>query len=278
MAHMDFACGASPLGRVSDYAQRYDAQLLCPIPRSLKRTEIGVADTLLFTGVDIWNSYEMSWLNPRGKPVVAVATFWVPAESPHIVESKSFKLYLNSFNQTMFADTAAVIATIRNDLSQVTGAPVRVQLHTPDTFTTLQMATLDGQLLDILDIEANRYDLAPDLLTTVEQPAVAETLVSHLLKSNCLVTGQPDWASVQIHYRGAPIQHAGLLQYLISFRQHMEFHEQCVERIFMDILRQCRPQQLSVYARYTRRGGLDINPYRTNFSGPLPSNARTARQ
>ncbi|HZW14608.1 MAG TPA: NADPH-dependent 7-cyano-7-deazaguanine reductase QueF [Noviherbaspirillum sp.] len=271
---------ASPLGKATSYQSEYAPGLLFPIPRQQKREEIGITGTLPFFGVDIWNAYELSWLNLRGKPQVAIATFTVPADSPNIIESKSFKLYLNSFNQTRLDSPEALVERLRTDLTAGFDAPVQVKLTLPDAFSTLQMGELEGLLLDRLDIEVSNYTPDPSLLIANHHEAmVEETLTSHLLKSNCLVTGQPDWGSVQIRYVGAQINQEGLLQYLIGFRNHNEFHEQCVERIFMDILRQCRPQKLSVYARYTRRGGLDINPWRSNFTtGQRPSNLRNARQ
>jgi 7-cyano-7-deazaguanine reductase len=269
----------SPLGKSSAYQTQYAPELLFPIPRQQKRDEIGIAGTLPFFGVDIWNAYEISWLNMRGKPQVAIASVQVPADSPNIIESKSFKLYLNSFNQTRLANTDALLALLREDLAGAVGAPVYIRLATPEQFGELKMGELEGLLLDRLDIEVDNYSPSPALLSANHDEApVEETLVSHLLKSNCLVTGQPDWASVQIHYAGAQIDQEGLLRYLIGFREHNEFHEQCVERIFVDIMRQCQPGRLSVYARYTRRGGLDINPWRSNFSSSKPSNLRTARQ
>lgn len=271
---------ASPLGKPATYQGEYAPQLLFPIARAPKRQELGIQGSLPFFGVDIWNAYEVSWLNLRGKPQVAIARFTVPADTPHIVESKSFKLYLNSFNQTRVESPEALVALLQADLSDAFGASVHVQLTLPDAFGSLQMGELDGLLLDRLDIEVNEYKPNPALLRANHDEAIVEeTLVSHLLKSNCLVTGQPDWGSVQIRYVGAQIDQEGLLQYLIGFRDHDEFHEQCVERIFVDILRACRPQKLSVYARYTRRGGLDINPWRSNFTtGQKPSNLRNARQ
>jgi 7-cyano-7-deazaguanine reductase len=222
----------------------------------------------------------VSWLNLRGKPQVAIATVTVPADSANIIESKSFKLYLNSFNQTRLGGPEALMELLRADLSAGFGAPVHVMLATPDTFSSLRMGELEGQLLDRLDIEVSDYTPDASLLrANHEEAIVEESLISHLLKSNCLVTGQPDWGSVQIRYVGPQIDQEGLLRYLIGFRDHNEFHEQCVERIFMDILRQCHPQKLAVYARYTRRGGLDINPWRSNFTtGQRPSNLRNARQ
>ena len=269
----------SPLGKTSAYQTQYAPDLLFPIPRQQKRNELQLSGTLPFMGVDIWNAYELSWLNMRGKPQVAIATITAPADSPNIIESKSFKLYLNSFNQTRLANTDALLALLREDLAAGFGAPVHIALTEPDGFGKLKMGELDGLLLDRLDIEVDTYTPSPALLGAARDAApVEEKLVSHLLKSNCLVTGQPDWASIQIHYVGPQIDQEGLLRYLIGFREHNEFHEQCVERIFVDILRQCAPQKLAVYARYTRRGGLDINPWRSNFSGPPPHNLRTARQ
>jgi len=269
----------SPLGKSSAYQTQYAPELLFPIPRQQKRDELHLTGTMPFFGVDIWNAYELSWLNTRGKPQVAIASITAPAESPNIVESKSFKLYLNSFNQTRLESSDALLALLRQDLGAAFGAPVHITLSTPDAFQGIKIGELDGLLLDRLDVEIDQYTPTPSLLTAAHHEApVEETLVSHLLKSNCLVTGQPDWASVQIHYVGPQIDQAGLLKYLIGFREHNEFHEQCVERIFVDILRQCQPNKLAVYARYTRRGGLDINPWRSNFSTAPPRNLRTARQ
>ena len=272
----------SLLGKPATYAAHYDSSLLFPIPRLNKRLELGLHANmpLPFFGMDIWNAYEVSWLNLRGKPQVAIATIMAPADSPNIIESKSFKLYLNSYNQTKLAGTEALLSLLQADLSAGFGAPVQVSLTLQENFSRLKMQELDGMLLDRLDLEIDIYTPNPLLLKADQQAApVEEILVSHLLKSNCLVTGQPDWGSVQIHYVGAPIDQESLLRYLIGFREHNEFHEQCVERIFIDLMRQCQPQKLSVYARYTRRGGLDINPWRSNFStGKKPSNARCARQ
>jgi 7-cyano-7-deazaguanine reductase len=231
-------------------------------------------------------AFEVSWLNRKGKPQVALAQITVPAESPHIIESKSFKLYLNSLNNTPFDDADAVRATLRADLTEAAwrgasavGASVGVKLLAPELFDREPIHELDGLNLDRLDIECTRYTPAPELLTAAfdEQP-VTETFTSHLLKSNCLVTGQPDWGSVQISYSGPQIDQAGLLQYIVSFRNHNEFHEQCVERMFMDIWTRCKPTKLTVYARYTRRGGLDISPWRTSHPQALPAHIRTARQ
>ena len=275
----------SELGKSSAYVDQYDASLLFPIPRLAKRQEIGVGTAPPFFGADLWTAFELSWLNPRGKPQLALAQFIVPCETPNIVESKSFKLYLNSFNNTRFPDAAAVQARLRADISEAAwrGAPnassVGVKLLLPDLFDREDVAELDGLSLDRLDVECTRYTPAPDLLSAVcDEPPVTEVLTSNLLKSNCLVTGQPDWGSVRISYSGPQINQEGLLQYLVSFRNHHEFHEQCVERIFMDIWNRCTPVKLTVFARYTRRGGLDISPFRTSHPQAMPPNIRTARQ
>ena len=275
----------SQLGKSSTYVDQYDAALLFPIARRPKRDEIGLAATLPFFGADLWTAYELSWLNARGKPQLAIARITVPAESTHIVESKSVKLYLNSFNNSVFADATAVQTRLREDLSTAIwqgGAimsSVGVQLVLPQDFDKEPVHELDGLNLDRLDLECAHYQPAPELLTAqLNEAPVTETLTSQLLKSNCLVTGQPDWGSVRISYTGRQIDQAGLLQYIVSFRNHNEFHEQCVERIFMDIWRACKPSKLEVYARYTRRGGVDINPWRTSHPMAAPVNIRTARQ
>jgi 7-cyano-7-deazaguanine reductase len=275
----------SQLGKTSAYVDQYDASLLFPLPRLAKREEIGAGANPPFFGADLWTAFELSWLNLRGKPQVALVHFTIPCETPNLIESKSFKLYLNSFNNSRFADAGEVQARLRADLSETVwrgserSGSVGVQLVGVDRFDQQQVHELDGLLLDRLDIECTHYTPAPQLLRAdQEETPVTETLVSHLLKSNCLVTGQPDWGSVQIRYSGAPIDQEGLLQYLVSFRNHNEFHEQCVERIFMDVWTRCQPTKLAVYARYTRRGGLDINPFRTSHPGALPANVRTARQ
>jgi 7-cyano-7-deazaguanine reductase len=275
----------SPLGRAAPLTDRYDPTLLYPISRAPKRDEIGLGMQVPFSGADLWTAYELSWLNPRGKPQIAIAHVTVPCETPNIVESKSFKLYLGSFGNAQFPSADAVRERIRADVSEAVwrGAPaqssVGVRLVLPELFDQEPLHELDGLSLDRLDIECTDYSPAPHLLTAAfgEKP-VEETLTSNLLKSNCLVTGQPDWGSVQIRYSGPQIDQGGLLRYLVSFRNHNEFHEQCVERIFMDIWRRCRPVKLAVLARYTRRGGLDINPFRTSHPQGLPRNVRTARQ
>ncbi|HRM53448.1 MAG TPA: NADPH-dependent 7-cyano-7-deazaguanine reductase QueF, partial [Ottowia sp.] len=262
----------SPLGKATHYADQYDPALLFPIPRAPQRERIGIAGQPRFFGADLWTAFELSWLNLRGKPQLAIAHIMVPCESTHIVESKSFKLYLGSFNGTRIADAAEVRRRIQVDVSTAVwqGGPVQasvgVRLIAPEDFDREAVHELDGLYLDRLDIECEPVPgPTPDLLTAAfdEQP-VEETLTSRLLKSNCPVTGQPDWGSVQIRYAGPQIDQAALLRYIISFRNHDEFHEHCVERMFSDLWARCRPSKLSVYARYTRRGGLDINPWRTS--------------
>jgi len=275
----------SQLGKPAQYIDHYDASLLFPISRLPKRVELGLHGAVPFFGADLWTAFELSWLTPRGKPQVALAHITVPCETPNIVESKSFKLYLNSFSNTPFASVDELRERIRGDVSEAVwrGAPsqssVGVRILMPDQFDRENIHELDGLSLDRLDIDCTQYTPAPELLTAAfgEQP-VEEVLTSNLLKSNCLVTGQPDWGSVQIRYSGPQIDQAGLLRYIVSFRNHNEFHEQCAERIFMDIWKRCKPVKLSVYARYTRRGGLDINPFRTSHPVAPPANSRTARQ
>ncbi|MDB5899687.1 MAG: NADPH-dependent 7-cyano-7-deazaguanine reductase QueF [Ramlibacter sp.] len=275
----------SQLGKPVAYADQYDPSLLYPIARASKRHEIGVTGAVPFFGADLWTSFELSWLNPRGKPQVAIAHFTVPCETANIIESKSLKLYLGSYSNTVFQSVEQVRDRLRADLSEAAwrGAPgsatIGVKILTPDLFDREPVHELDGLSLDRLDIECTDYTPAPDLLSaTVGEPPVQEVLTSNLLKSNCLVTGQPDWGSIQISYTGPQIEQGGLLRYLVSFRNHNEFHEQCVERVFMDLWRRCKPSKLAVYARYTRRGGLDINPLRTSHPMALPANVRTARQ
>jgi len=275
----------SPLGKSASYPTDYAPEVLFPMARATQRALIRVGEQPLFMGADLWTAYELSWLNPRGKPQVALARLVVPADSPNIVESKSLKLYLGSFSNARLSGPEEVVARIRTDLSAAlwqgsgrTGV-VGVQLVQPDVFAREGVQELEGLDLDRLDLECTHYQPAPELLSAqFDELPVTETLTSQLLKSNCLVTGQPDWGSVQIRYSGPQIDQAGMLQYLVSFRNHNEFHEHCVERIFMDIWRQCRPSQLTVYARYTRRGGLDINPFRTSHPQNLPRSVRTARQ
>ncbi len=267
------------LGKSTDYQSDYQPDLLQAVPRSLNRDDLNLdAENLPFHGADIWTLYEISWLNRRGVPQVAVGDVTIPAGSQNLIESKSFKLYLNSFNQTKFDDWETVERTLIRDLSACAQAEVGVKLHRLSEYTQQPIATFSGELIDEQDITVEDYQFRREYLeNAVSDHIVEETLVSHLLKSNCLITQQPDWGSVMITYRGRAIDREQLLRYLLSFRQHNEFHEQCVERIFTDILALCQPEQLTVYARYTRRGGLDINPWRSNHTF-TPSNHRLARQ
>lgn len=256
----------SSLGKSVAYIQHYAPRLLFPVARSENRQTIAISDALPFKGSDVWNAYEMSWLNAEGKPIVAIAQFVFPCSAPFIVESKSFKLYLNSFNQTVFPGTdnesfTAVKNALVKDLSHTAGAPVIVHLIPLDDYSE-KLNKLAGTCLDHLDVSCDQYDIHVDYLQTENQD-VTESVYSHLLKSNCPITGQPDWGSVHIEYSGKKINPQGLLKYVVSFREHNEFHEHCVERIFTDIMRLCQPQKLTVAAFYTRRGGLDINPIRS---------------
>ncbi len=264
-------------GKVPAYRDRYDPRLLLPVPRATGRARIGIGRELPFSGLDLWNAYELSWLDSRGKPRVAIATITFPARSPFLIESKSMKLYLNSFNQSRFAGLRQVERTIERDLGRACGSPVRVTLTPPGKFGRERLGELEGELIDDVPVEISTYRPDPALLSA-RGAVVEEVLTSNLLKTNCPLTGRPDWASLQIRYRGPRISRAGLLRYIVSFRRHGDFHEHCVERIFMDILRRCRPERLTVYARYTRRGGIDINPFRTNGGDAPPANRRTARQ
>ena len=267
------------LGKQVDYEFEYNPGLLQGVPRSLSRDTLDLANSSLpFDGIDTWTGYELSWLNLKGKPNVAILECHVPITSENLIESKSFKLYLNSFNQTKFASAEDVRQVLQADLSACAGETVEVKLILPEQFTSLQFKEFEGTLLDNLDVEIEQYSPNTQFLAVAKSGAeVKETLISHLLKSNCLITSQPDWASIQIRYEGKAIEHEGLLKYLISFRQHNEFHEQCVERIYNDIMQHCQPDKLTVCARYTRRGGLDINPFRSNYEAPY-ANHRQARQ
>ncbi|QAR47463.1 NADPH-dependent 7-cyano-7-deazaguanine reductase QueF [Kosakonia cowanii] len=273
------ALSSLTLGKTTDYRDTYDASLLQGVPRSLNRDPLGLkADNLPFHGADIWTLYELSWLNANGLPQVAVGQVELDYASLNLVESKSFKLYLNSFNQTRFASWDEVRSTLQRDLSACAQGAVSVTLYRVDELEGQPVAHFAGLCIDDQDIAIDNYEFDAALLTDAAHgEVVEETLVSHLLKSNCLITHQPDWGSVQIQYRGAQIDREKLLRYLVSFRHHNEFHEQCVERIFTDIQRFCQPESLSVYARYTRRGGLDINPWRSNTDF-VPATGRLARQ
>lgn len=267
----------APLGRDSAYPEQYDAGLLYPIPRAVNRTPLGIEEGKLpFVGEDEWHAFEVSWLNGRGKPIVAVARFRLPADSPNLIESKSWKLYLNSLNQTRFASQEEVQSTLISDLAAAAGASVGVELLAVDD-SELAPQRLPGECLDNLDIEISGYTPSAQHLVAGEE-IVEETLYSHLLKSNCPVTGQPDWGSVMIRYKGPKIDREGLLHYLIGYRQHQDFHEHCVEHIFTDLMEKIKPDELLVLARYVRRGGLDISPWRATPGLTPPSPLRLARQ
>ena len=269
----------SPLGKSSEYTSQYAPGLLFPIARSTKWAELGLhAGNLPYLGVDIWNCYELSWLLPSGKPVVAIGEFSIPADSANIIESKSFKLYLNSLNQSVFATHDELQKTLCRDLSACADAPVAVRVRSLDEVSAEGVTVLPGVCIDDLEVSVNNYaQPQPELLRCAGPVQVSESLHSHLLRSNCPVTGQPDWGSVAVDYLGPQLDHASFLAYLVSFRQHADFHEQCVERIFLDLQRLLKPERLTVYARYVRRGGLDINPYRSTHAVE-PANQRLARQ
>lgn len=265
MTHYDqhHALQSLTLGKPTPYRERYDPALLQAVPRALNRDPLGLQATALpFHGADIWTLYELSWLNDAGLPQVAIGEIALNATSANLIESKSFKLYLNSFNQTRFPSREAVRARLAEDLSRCAGGEVQVVLHALPELTGSPVLDFDGECIDDQPIRIDDYTFTNRWLEgAAGGPVVSETLMSHLLKSKCLITHQPDWGSVQIRYRGARIDREALLRYLVSFRQHNEFHEQCVERIFCDLMQFCRPETLTVYARYTRRGGLDINPW-----------------
>jgi len=279
MNYQDKSLSALKLGQNTEYKSQYDASLLQPVPRRLNREGLGIVEQQPFNqGADVWTCYELSWLNPHGLPQVAIADVEIDFKSENLIESKSFKLYLNSFNQTKFASIEEVEQTLTRDLSQCASGQVSVRIHKLADYTNQPIVNFSGECIDEQEIQIESYTFSNQYLENVaEDEIVEETLVSHLLKSNCLITSQPDWGSVQIHYVGKRLNREKLLRYLVSFREHNEFHEQCVERIFTDLMQFAKPEKLTVYARYTRRGGLDINPFRSNFES-IPVNLRMARQ
>jgi queuine synthase len=279
MNYQDKSLSALKLGQKTEYKSQYDASLLQPVPRRLNRETLGIVEDQPFNqGADVWTCYELSWLNPNGLPQVAIADVAIDFKSENLIESKSFKLYLNSFNQTKFASIKEVEETIAKDLNQCASGQVSVKIHKLADYTNQPIMNFAGDCIDEQEIQIDSYAFSNQYLENVaEGNTVEETLVSHLLKSNCLITSQPDWGSVQIHYVGKQLNREKLLRYLVSFREHNEFHEQCVERIFTDLMQFAKPEKLTVYARYTRRGGLDINPFRSNFES-VPANLRMARQ
>ncbi|MCK9086954.1 NADPH-dependent 7-cyano-7-deazaguanine reductase QueF [Haemophilus influenzae] len=279
MNYQDNSLKSLKLGQKTEYASQYDRTLLQPVPRALNRDGLGITQNQPFTiGADIWTAYEISWLNEKGLPQVAIADIYLDYQSQNLIESKSFKLYLNSFNQSKFTDFNAVQQTMQGDLIECAQGDVKVRLNPVAVYDAQKIDHLQGDCIDEQDIEITSYEFNADWLKDcVSDEIVEEKLVSHLLKSNCLITNQPDWGTLHIHYVGKKIDHEKLLRYVVSFRQHNEFHEQCVERIFCDLMHYAKPEKLTVYARYTRRGGLDINPFRSNFEN-LPENLRLARQ
>ena len=279
MNYQDNSLAALKLGQVTEYAEKYDPTLLQAVPRRLNRDELGITAQQPFSvGADIWTAYEISWLNEKGVPQVAIADVEIDYRSENLIESKSFKLYLNSFNQSKFRSFDEVQRIMQRDLQDCAQGEVKVRLNFLSFYQHAVIAELQGECIDQQDIEIHDYAFNPALLENCTGDSVVEeTLASHLLKSNCLITNQPDWGSIRIHYAGKQINREKLLRYIVSFRQHNEFHEQCVERIFCDLMRFAQPEKLTVYARYTRRGGLDINPFRSNFEA-VPQNLRLARQ
>jgi len=267
----------SPLGRATDYPDRYDPALLFPIERAAQREAIGLRGALPFGGVDVWTAYEISWLDARGKPEVAIGEFRVPCDSPALVESKSLKLYIGAFAQEPAGTIDDLARRIEADLSRACGASVAVALASLERSRAGVLTELPGESIDAVAIATDVYEIDAASLSAAG-PSTEETLRSALFRSRCPVTGQPDTGDVMVRYRGRRIDRAGLLRYLVSYRRHAAFHENCIERMFVDILQRCAPQTLTVYARFMRRGGIDINPFRSNFEPEPPPGARTVRQ
>lgn len=269
----------NPLGEPASYPSTYSPDLLFAVPRIDSRQAAGIVtgEKLPFSGLDLWNAWELSWLDSDGKPAVATAEIRVPAESPCIIESKSLKLYLNSLAMTRYPDENRLADVIRGDLSTVAGMDVQVAILPACAWHIQQLAQLPGRCIDTHPAGISADGVDASLLTTHGDPVPLQELYSHLLYSNCPVTNQPDSGSILIRYSGPKIDEAGLLNYLVSYRQHNDFHEACVERIFVDVSNRCGPDKLTVYARYNRRGGLDINPFRSNFE-IAPENTRLWRQ
>ncbi len=267
-----------PLGRPVDYSDKYAPELLCPIPRADSRARLALSDDPPFHGSDIWNAWELTWLETTGRPSVATAEIIVPADSPNIIESKSLKLYLNSFAMSTFSSSSEVARTVAQDLSACTGKQTTVFVSPVQDTEARRVSRLAGYCLDSLPVTCSKWDVDASLLQADENTIVVEDLHTHLLRSLCPVTSQPDIGSLQVGYRGPKIDPASLLRYVVSYRQHSDFHEACVERMFIDILSRCEPETLSIQARYQRRGGLDINPFRSNDANDAPLNLRLWRQ
>lgn len=270
--------GKIPLGQPTEYPDNYAPELLCPISRSDAREALGLTQGLPFGGVDIWNAWEFTWLGPGGMPTIATAELIVPADSPNIVESKSLKLYLNSFAMSTFASTADVGDTVATDLRGCVGSDVVVRIMPVVATEAHHVSRLAGICLDSLAVTCTEWEVDAGMLRTESDRIVTEDLHTHLLRSLCPVTTQPDIGSLHVSYRGPKIDHASLLRYVVSYRQHNDFHEACVERMFLDLMSRCRPQKLSIHARYQRRGGIDINPFRSNDPNERPLNLRLWRQ
>lgn len=267
----------SLLGQSTDYIDTYTPSLLYPVPRGEARAAIGLEAPLPFRGGDLWHAYELSWLDARGKPVAAVADFSLSCDTQNIIESKSFKLYLNSFSNTRFASREEVKETLEKDLTGCAGGEVKARVLSLGEAEQMPHMALEGTCLDDIELEIDQYEYAPELLHVDTGGERSHVLYTHLLRSRCPVTGQPDWATLVVRYRGRPINEQGLLRYVVALRNHQGFHEQIIERVFMDIMARCAPAALTVYGRFTRRGGLDINPFRSNFES-LPPSLRTVRQ
>jgi len=267
----------SPLGKLTEYPDRYAPSLLFSFPRAEQRQELGLRGELPFAGADLWTAYEITWLDAGGKPQLAVGEIVVPADSRAIVESKSVKLYLGSFAQEPLESIDALARRIADDLKRACGTEVGVVLTPATAFGRLTAVELPGESIDTIDTAVSSYTPSPDELRA-SGPEVTETLRSALFRVNCPVTGQPDHADVMLRYRGPRIDRAGLLRYIVSYRRHAAFHESCVEHIFVDVLDRCRPRALTVYARFLRRGGIDINPFRSSFESAPARAARTPRQ
>jgi 7-cyano-7-deazaguanine reductase len=267
----------APLGHPSNHPDQYAPSLLFSVPRAPQRAALGLGERLPFSGLDVWTAYELTWLDIDGKPQIALATLEIPIDSPSIIESKSMKLYLASFAQTRRAGMTDVAAAIERDVSHAAGAPIGVALRGPSAFGSQAIRELAGESIDDLPVACSVYDVEPAFLSA-SGDVITETLTTHLFRSVCPVTAQPDIASLQLTYRGPRIDREGLLRYVVSYRCHPGFHEHCIERIFVDVAARCRCDQLTVLGRFTRRGGLDINPFRTNAGVANPGNVRTARQ
>lgn len=267
----------SPLGETTRYPEHYSPDLLLAIPRADNRARLGLGKELPFDGVDIWNAWELSWLAANSQPRVATAEIRIPVGSPAIVESKSLKLYLGSFAMTRYASGADVRELIAADVGEIVGTPVDVRLDAVADTEGACSGQMPGESLDREDVSCDAWDVDAGLLSADAGSVISEELHSNLLHSLCPVTLQPDSGSVLIRYHGPQIDREGLLRYIVSYRQHQDFHENCVERMFVHIQEHCRPDKLTVYARYQRRGGIDINPFRSNFESP-PPNLRLWRQ